>query len=470
MTPLEVVFCVALVVLLLCLTLRPDWRSAVHVLLALAVVAGAAAMVRGWPRWQLFPAMLILALTFAFALRARRAGPIGRLSGAVLGILAVGLSVSLAAAFPVFALPAPDGVHRVGTRSFHLPVPDGRELYLQAWYPADGVQEDALPRTFWREMYRGPQNGFTFFTRYLSHIRTHSHEDATVAPGAQFPLLLFSHGLALFAEQNTPLMEHLASHGFVVLAVGHSGLSMRVVGSDGRATELDFPRIKAALDEYGRVDEEEVERLAALQPTPLERAAFQLRIREQTPLMNALMAQWVRDLQFVLDALHGNAGLPTELDGLLASTDMRRLGMFGMSFGKIDTRCRAGVNIDGAVFGSHVLEARRAPFLTVISPSNEKYHQHDLLVSTYSSHNVVIEGAEHGDLLDISFALPVLKWFGINGSIEAMRATSLLNEVVRAFFEAQLAVGAPAVVRIPEHPELRVTVTAGNVQPVTVAE
>ncbi|MCS6872057.1 MAG: hypothetical protein NZ571_11430 [Anaerolineae bacterium] len=41
--------------------------------------------------------------------------------------------------------------------------------------------------------------------------------------GAPYPLIVFSHGYSSYAAQSTFLTEHLASHGFIVLAVNHNG-------------------------------------------------------------------------------------------------------------------------------------------------------------------------------------------------------------------------------------------------------
>ena len=49
-----------------------------------------------------------------------------------------------------------------------------------------------------------------------------SKDDIRVKPGL-FPLLIFSHGFQSIAIQSLGLMEHLASHGFVVVSISHTG-------------------------------------------------------------------------------------------------------------------------------------------------------------------------------------------------------------------------------------------------------
>ncbi|MPZ22903.1 MAG: prolyl oligopeptidase family serine peptidase [Dehalococcoidia bacterium] len=47
--------------------------------------------------------------------------------------------------------------------------------------------------------------------------------DVDVAPGGPFPMLVFSHGSGGNTLQSTFLTSHLASHGFIVAAVSHTG-------------------------------------------------------------------------------------------------------------------------------------------------------------------------------------------------------------------------------------------------------
>ncbi|SCW77621.1 Platelet-activating factor acetylhydrolase, isoform II [Paenibacillus tianmuensis] len=55
-----------------------------------------------------------------------------------------------------------------------------------------------------------------------SGIETNSYISAPICDG-KHPLLLFSHGLTLFCEANTVQFEELASHGYMVLSIGHPG-------------------------------------------------------------------------------------------------------------------------------------------------------------------------------------------------------------------------------------------------------
>ena len=70
--------------------------------------------------------------------------------------------------------------------------------------------------------------------------------DAPVADG-QFPLIIFSHGNGGFRMQNVFWCEHLASHGYIVVAPDHTGNSAATI-IDGKLIIYNNDRIQAAKD------------------------------------------------------------------------------------------------------------------------------------------------------------------------------------------------------------------------------
>lgn len=65
-----------------------------------------------------------------------------------------------------------------------------------------------------------------------------AHEDAEPSEGAH-PVVVFSHGLAGFAEQSVTLTTHLASHGYVVAAPDHVDRSLGGMLGDAAAAVTD---------------------------------------------------------------------------------------------------------------------------------------------------------------------------------------------------------------------------------------
>ncbi len=89
---------------------------------------------------------------------------------------------------------------------------DDRPLPLEIWYPADSVAWDAAV-----DFTSYPLVGDQGITSTVS-------KDVLLLPAeSSYPLIVFSHGYGGVAIQSIRLMEHLASHGFVVVAPSHTG-------------------------------------------------------------------------------------------------------------------------------------------------------------------------------------------------------------------------------------------------------
>ena len=185
---------------------------------------------------------------------------------------------------------------------------------------------------------------------------------------------------------------------------------------------------------------------------------------ERATRMNEQVAIRVADVRFVLDVIAAPAKAPAELATLLERVDPNRIGLLGMSVGgatiidvcKIDSRCRAGVNLDGGVLTVSTATAP-TPFLSMASAGNQKYGEHLLVNSTSDYYEVLVEGAGHGDFCDMTFVMPFMKWLGANGPIEPMRAVDVVNAVSLQFFDAYLRDGPDPHFDAQEFPELRVT-------------
>jgi len=249
-------------------------------------------------------------------------------------------------------LPTPTGPFAVGRTTYvwsdaaHLdplaPQPGTkRELLAWVWYPAVPRQpsqtvDDYLPAP-WRTAL-GLQSGvlFTqFLTRDLSRVRAHSIRDAEVSPEQRsYPVVIMRAGLAALTTDYTTLAEDLASHGYVVVGFDAPFRSFVVVFPDGRVITR-APQNNADL----------------------------LGGAEQEQLANKLLQAWSADMGFALDQLQRlNASDPS--GRFLGRLDMQRVGVFGHSLGGAtalqfchdDSRCKAGIDVDGAPLGSVVAD------------------------------------------------------------------------------------------------------------------
>lgn len=131
-----------------------------------------------------------------------------------LSLLLFALIVSLAAAAPAGKrrAPAPDelGPWAVGRQLYQVVDFERlRGLTIDAWYPVDPEDAAGAP----------PSVYDLIFANIVSDVAL----NAPPSDARRFPLIVFSHGSGGLSIQSYFLAEHLASHGFVVIAPGHVG-------------------------------------------------------------------------------------------------------------------------------------------------------------------------------------------------------------------------------------------------------
>src|SRR5205807_7340453 len=158
---------------------------------------------------------------------------------------------------------------------------------------------------------------------------------------------------------------------------------------------------------------------------------------ELTVLANKLLAAWTGDIAFVLDRLErlNASDASGKFTGRL---DMTRVGVFGHSFGGAtaaqfcsqDSRCKAGIDVDGSLHGSVIQAGIHKPFMFLLSDHGDfssdaetRRIQADIQ-SVYhrlpadGKLRIVIRGANHftfsddGALLKSRLARGLLRVFG----------------------------------------------------------
>jgi predicted dienelactone hydrolase len=339
---------------------------------------------------------------------------------------------------------------------------DGRRLAVRVWYPAS---ERGEPR---RYVVRGESQVLAWFAEIngcppewateLAGVTTHSVEGAPALNGP-FPTVVFSHGASSWVSQNTPLMEHLASHGYVVWSVAHPGEACGVHYPDGDLVRGDvrFHESFAGL----MTDPRYLDKLTGDVATRLEVTPAFLDDKGMGPWAQ----RWVDDLRAVIDALEAGSmtGAAAEL---VEAIDLSRLGTAGMSFGAAaatstaqqDPRVRAALNLDGGQHLSDLLDTDvRVPLLHLASDirgqlegmgvkgvttvdANEFFFEPLKTAGTRKDvQRMQIADVTHLELTDLVL-LPAEQRavLPMGGRVESQRTIDLLNAFIHAFFDATL--------------------------------
>ena len=102
-----------------------------------------------------------------------------------------------------------------------------RMLLTEIWYPIEsaGTQINTLADMLGPLPQWGDQVGSLLygdeFDDLMDLSTTAWRDEEPIVPDHPFPVVLFSHGLSAIRFQNYTLCEHLASHGFVIIAPDH---------------------------------------------------------------------------------------------------------------------------------------------------------------------------------------------------------------------------------------------------------
>jgi dienelactone hydrolase len=402
---------------------------------------------------------------------------------AVLAMLVVlGVAVLLASLWlehrREITLPAPTGAFPVGRalydwtddRTLDALAPGSatkRELLVWIWYPAAAGRSDARTDDYAPASARataGPASGprifrllssiFELLTRDLSKVHGHSFRSVDVSlEQRSYPVVIMRAGSSLEVWRYSTLAEDLASHGYVVVGLDAPYRTGLVFFPDGRV--------------IARTPENNPELFEG---------------EELTGLANKLLAAWTGDMAFVVDRLEQlNSSDPSgKFTGRL---DMTRVGVFGHSFGGAqaaqfcsqDSRCKAGIDVDGSLHGSVMQAGIHKPFMFLLSGYGDfssdaavRQIQADIQ-SVYDRLpadgrlRVVIRGANHftfsddGALLKSHLLRGLLRVVGKLG-IDGRRQLAVTSYCVDSFFDAYLKRAGVSRVMIssPRYPEIEV--------------
>ena len=394
-------------------------------------------------------------------------------------------------------LPEPDGLYAVGVQRFELldsgrkgvaeDLPDQpRAIPAIIWYPAN--KSNSVPAPYFMEAQaaiRVPAiaRNFLFdpaevagFPAVLTHSITNA---APMRSRAGFPIVIFSHGYFLYANQNQSLAEKLASHGYIVVAIDHPRDSVDVKTSDGRvvATNMASEKNLALFDllhilTSGRTHDECIsilDRYAKIFPTSR---------------MGVSLAAWRDDTLFTVRALRSGK-VPAPVRAVLAAADENRIALAGMSFGgatsaatcRLIAQCRAVINLDGANFEPTLFNGDvERPMLLIQSdwtryalsqgqPQDPGFSPNDYSFERWTQAGVSghvlrlrIEGVTHMGLTDLGLLMPGPKATERFGDADPRQVANIIGATSLAFLDLHLKHGAQKAL------DSVVTTTPGVVQ------
>jgi dienelactone hydrolase len=215
---------------------------------------------------------------------------------------------------------------------------DKRHLMVQFWYPASFEGDPPRARyALHRELY--PHDEDARWLDEVKSVRTTSVLNASVAQSAQpFPVLIYNPGAEHPPFSGTFQTEFLASHGYVVVAIGHTDVTRIERFPDGSHYKADLGR--TVLEDNAADSRLDVTRFEAL----------------AKKYAHTTMRIHLQDIAFVLDKLAAMNG--SRSDRFYRRLDLERVGALGWSLGGVlalqasrdEPRIKASVNLDGWLY------------------------------------------------------------------------------------------------------------------------
>lgn len=262
-------------------------------------------------------------------------------------------------------LPRPTGCYNIGISTHflkdisrhHHNDEKSQPLLVHIYYPSVEIQKEYPPYLcntmhLYKEKILHTYKVSSKDLEYLDGIMDWAMPDAPIdAKNSPFPVLFFSPGFFMAAQLYSSLIEEMASHGYVVVAINHTDACWPVMFPDGSV------------------------------PIILPDLANIFFNKERSCIQTFDMTQetWIKDVEFVLSWLRNQP--------LMESLDLSCMGIFGHSFGgstaieaiRQYAAFRAVVNLDGLLFGPNWDKQFKSPSLFVIA---EKQITHEDALNT----------------------------------------------------------------------------------------
>lgn len=311
-------------------------------------------------------------------------------------------------------LPEPSGKYNVG-QSIHYyekSINISRPIAFQIWYPTLDSSAKKIPfqSKGVAEAFSNFLNWPSFNNSFTRLMNSNSSKDVDIVPNKKFPVLLYNHGYGGATTVYQTICEELASHGYIVVSIGHQDESAFFLKEDGsviqNSPDNEFYTRRVPEISNSTIGEEQSTILNSDDPGALAKAYKKL--VELSPLHTESVNLWVWDTKNVINKLKE---LNDQNKYLKGSFDFENMGIFGHSVGgatagELGSKndFKAGINIDGFQFGNLINSKLQIPFLFISSNEvGNRYLRIDPFAKTSSkkTYHAIVKGFSHSSFSDL---------------------------------------------------------------------
>lgn len=318
--------------------------------------------------------------------------------------------------------PTPTGEYAVGT--FTYTVYNDREeerapgtkrsIPARVYYPVDkeSVKGMNMTRYMTRNVAEGLKKSVHAPINYdkaeaAGDNVSECYTDAPKIEGARFPLVIFNHGLFSYRESNSFLCIELASHGYVVIAIGHPYDACCAELDDGTSIFFDKQLSKKQYDPFlGGVMK--MMKLVRSKCADRELAKqFDELQKDYCKLIMSRVSEWEKDTTSALNYARTHYSDLIDFDRGIAVTGHSLGGAvaYQLCLDQPDFVC--GVNLDGALFGDNWGKVLKKPFIQVSCKSNVNAEKRTFIDHTVNVYGAVFEDMQHLGFTDMKHMMNI---------------------------------------------------------------
>ena len=232
-----------------------------------------------------------------------------------------------------------------------------------------------------------------------------SYTDAPFIEGKKFPLIVFNHGYFSYIEGNSLLLIELASHGYVVLSVGHPYEGTGTDYDDGTYTIADkslankmyHPFLGGIMAAY---------KLTKFKGTLEEQAElFEVFQNKYCTFIGGRVDEWITDTNIAVEHAKKEFAQILDLSNGIGIAGHSQGGAVAYKFCLTDPQYTCGINIDGGLFGDTKGLIMNKPFMQLSCHDNENIVTKGYLNHTKPAYKVLFRDMKHIGFADIKYAM-----------------------------------------------------------------
>jgi hypothetical protein len=259
------------------------------------------------------------------------------------------LSILIFYYFPLPFMRKTTGSYPVGTTTYTISSPTCEDpvngsgeykVYMQVWYPA-GIKDDSLAnyaiskedmeRIFELGNKASLLNKVKFVFLPLSKSKSNSYLNVKpIRTSTPLPLVIYNGGANSVVGQNSMLMEDLASHGFVVVSIGHPYGSIINYG-DGTTVKPDTEIVRKLFTDAGNELTRYLKLVELKAMNQNDKYTLEEKYYYKLNIWKTLTNAWESDSMCVIDFLGNKTKSPEDM--FYQKIDMDNIAVIGHSLG-----------------------------------------------------------------------------------------------------------------------------------------